>query len=106
MTDPKPIDWSGVHAALDQYYATKPVRDAMLDDVKRNADVDRWEAAEKDAGDLVREAYYAATSDRNSRTTIMQNLTPWDAVRTSKYPVPEKYIPTGERSPVAPPWKG
>jgi len=106
MSEVRPVDWSGVHAALDQYYATKPVRDRMLDNVKRDADVDRWEAAEKDAGDLVREAYYAATSDRNSRATVMQNLTPWDAARTSKYPVPAKYIPTGERSPVDPPWKG
>lgn len=74
----------------------------MVDSVECNADVDAWQAAEKAAGDLVREAYYAATSDRNSRDTVMQCLTPWDAVRTSNYPVLAKYIPTGERSPVDP----
>ncbi len=106
MNDLKPINWLGVHAALDHFYATKSERDAMLDAVQNDADVGKWEAVDKAAIDLVREAFYAATSDRNSRDTVMQNLSVWDAVRTSSYPVQSKHVPTGERSPTDAPWKG
>ena len=106
MSELKTINWSGVHAALDHFYATKSKRDAMLDAVQNDADMDKWDAVDKVAIDLVREAFYVATSDRNSRDTVMLNLSVWDAVRTSSYPVQAKHIPSGERSPIDEPWKG
>jgi hypothetical protein len=79
------VDWSGVHAALDQYYSTQPARDRVLGDASTKRQIVLWMVAEKKAIKMVREAFYEATSDRNSEDTIMNHLWMSDAIKMSGY---------------------
>lgn len=79
------LELSGVFAALDNWYNTKPERDALFNAIKRDKDVILWEVMEKVAADLVREAFYEATKDRNSRVNVMQHCRVSDIIRMSKY---------------------
>ena len=81
----KEIDWSGVHAALDQYYSTDSARIRILGDGSTKRQVVLWLAAEKKAIQMVRQAFYEATSDRNSRDTILKELWISDAIEMSDY---------------------
>ena len=92
-------DWTGVHAALEEFYQTLPKRDDMARAVRSSEDVAVWQKAVEDARLKVCEAFYGATNDRNSHDNCML-CHPWDIARMSRYPVPGQYIPTGERLPV------
>ena len=81
----KPIDWSGVHAALDQFYSTQPHRDRVLGNAGTKRQVTLWLVAEKKAIQVVRRAFFEATSDRNSEDTIMNHLWISDAIKMSDY---------------------
>jgi len=81
----KTIDWSGVHIALDHFFATKVERDVVLADGSTKRQVVFWLAAEKKAIQTVRRAFYEATSDRNSEDTIMNSLWISDAIKMSGY---------------------
>lgn len=81
----RPLDWSGVHAALDQFYDTQPHRDRVLGNASTKRQVVLWLAAEKKAIQSVREAFFEATSDRNSPDTILKELWISDAIKMSGY---------------------
>ena len=58
-------------AALEEYDASLPSRDKLLDNVRSDADVVKWNREEQIALDKVREAFYEDSKDRNSRSNCM-----------------------------------
>ena len=75
--------------ALDKFYATESNRDAQLSACKTMKDVDKWEAMVKVAKRPVREAFYEATKDRNSRDNVMHYCEVHDIARMTKYSIPK-----------------
>jgi hypothetical protein len=67
---PPPERWpdlSRTERAIEQYEATMPKRDAQLVAAECDSDVRAWETEEDLARAVVAGAFYADTSDRNTR---------------------------------------
>lgn len=78
-------DWSEVHKALDKFFAGENNREMILSTIKSNADFANYLKLVENEERPVKEAFYEATKDRNSRDTILLYLAISDAVRMSKY---------------------
>lgn len=82
MNDP---DWTAVHKALHKFFAGEHNRNTILNTIRTNAEFEKYLKLMENEERPVKEAFYEATKDRNSRDTILKCLTISDAARMSKY---------------------
>jgi hypothetical protein len=84
------VDFTGVYESLREYEEGENERDAIIENAETNKDVVSWLAATQEATDKVRESFWEATKEFNSKHIIMNYVTVGEIKRMTKYKSPEK----------------